>query len=117
VNIGVKLKDSANEALEIMCFATRHQDGVIRCRTTLFENLDVASYLLRYPKKDVEKVLPRDITRATTRDEVTSRVQHIDCQPVQIVIGTKGFGKRAFAGGEFRGIEDHDIEALFLLAK
>ncbi len=76
------LKDSANKAFQIMGFAARHQDRVIRCRSTLLKNLDIASDLLRHPKKDVKKVLPRDIARAATRDQITAGVQDIHCQPV-----------------------------------
>ena len=55
---------------------------------------------------------PRDVARAGGRAEQPARRHHRGGQGVQPAVGAAGGRQRALAGGEARGIGDHDVPAL-----
>src|SRR5687767_13279399 len=88
-SLGTRCKlrsDSADEALEIVCFQTGHAGGMIGGRTALFEDLDIAAGPLSNTGQHRHEILARNTSRAAAGDEDAAWLQQIDRDAIDAMI-------------------------------
>ena len=80
-----------------------------------FDNLHGSARAPRNRSQHAGEVAPLDSPRATTSDQNTAWLKHIDCRQIQAVVGAQCSGDLSAIAGHARGIEHHGLELLLLL--
>ena len=109
---GPPSRHAGDDALEVFTLEAAGADGVIGGGAAAFEHRDLATASLGHRGEHLEEVVARDAPRAGTGDEDPPRLEEIDADAVDTVVGAEGFFNGAAAAGELRRIEDHHPELL-----